>query len=57
MILRAHLSCSVKEAASKNTKYLQNDNFLKIAKIGQNAWAIAFAYGHFGSKIKIRKNL
>ena len=24
-------------------KYSKNDNFLKIGKIGQNAWAIAFA--------------
>ena len=43
MILRAHLSCSVQKAASKNTKYLQNDNFFKMGKIGQNARAIAFA--------------
>ena len=42
-ILRAHLKCSVQKAASKDTKYWQNDNFLKIGKIGQNAWAIAFA--------------
>ena len=41
--LQAHLSCSVQKAAYKNTKYLQNDNFLKIGKIGHNPWAIAFA--------------
>ena len=41
--LEAHYSCSVQKTASKNTSYSKNDNFLKIAKIGQNAWAIAFA--------------
>ena len=36
-------SCSVQKTAPKNTSYSRNDKFLKIAKISQNAKAIAFA--------------
>ena len=47
-------SCSVQKTAPKNTKYSKNGSILKI---GHHVKAIAHAKSHFGSKIKIQKNI
>ena len=46
-------SC-VQKTAPKNTKYSRNE---RILKIGRHAKAIAHAKTHFGSKVKISKNI
>ena len=53
-ILQIIPSCSVQKTAPKNTKYSRNESILKI---GHHAKAIAHAKSHFGSKIKIQKNM
>ena len=56
-ILQIIYSCSVQKTAQKNTKYSRNESILKI---GHHAKAIAHAFlenPHFGSKIKIPKNM
>ena len=53
-ILQIIYSCSVQKTARKNTKYWRNESILKI---GHHAKAIAHANPHFGSKIKIPKNM
>ena len=41
----------------RNTKYSKNDNSLKMAKIGHDAWAIPMQNAQFGSKIKSAKKV
>ena len=53
-ILQIIESCSLQRTASKNNKYSTNETILKI---GHHAKAIAHANPHFGSKIKIPKNM
>ena len=53
-ILQIFYSCFVQKTAPKNTKYSRNESILKI---GHHAKAIAHANPHFGSKIKITKNM
>ena len=53
-ILQIIYSCSVQKTAPKNTKYSRNETILKIA---YHVKAIAHAKSHFGSKIKIPKNM
>ena len=53
-ILQIILSFSVQKAAQKNTKHSRNESILKI---GHHAKAIAPQNPHFGSKIKIPKNM
>ena len=53
-ILRIISSCSVQKTAPKNTKYSRNEHILKI---GHHVKAIAHAKSHFGSKIKIPKDI
>ena len=53
-ILESIWSCCVQKSAPKNTKYSKNETTLKIS---HHAKAIAHAKSHFGSKIKIPKNM
>ena len=43
MIVGPLYSCCVQESAPKNTEYLKDESTLKMAKVGQYAWAIAHA--------------
>ena len=47
----------VQKTAAKNTEYLKDESILKMAKIGQYAWAIAHLKGSLGSKIKNAKKV
>ena len=53
-ILQIIYSVSVQKTAGKNTKFLINETILKI---GHHAKAIGLQTLHFGSKIKIPKNM
>ena len=53
-ILQIIYSCSVQKTARKNTKYSRNESILKI---GPYPKAIPMQNPHFGSKIKIPKNM
>ena len=53
-ILQIIYSCCVKETAPKSTKYSRNNTILKV---GHHVAAMAYANPHFGSKIKIPKNM
>ena len=53
-ILQIIYSCSVQKTAPKTTKYSTNKTILKV---GHHVAAMAYANPHFGSKIKIPKNL
>ena len=58
-ILQIIYTCSVQKTAPKNTKYSRNES---IFKIGHHAKAIkiltlSYKNRHFGSKIKIPKNM
>jgi len=42
-ILRPHETCFVKKTAPKNTQFSENESILKMAKVGRDDEAIAFA--------------
>ena len=53
-ILQIIYSCFAQKTARKNTKYSRSETILKM---GHHGKSIAHANPHFGSKIKIPKNM